>query len=421
MNFTLIGDFVASRDFDKSRHFVRNGYCNDTHVGVYSSPEGGNDLCIIRSSVPSSFWKIFNFINSSGTLVKCIFIPDPYYIFSCLEFKDIDSLKLCKEWLDYIEEIGMKPVISYYNRHMISDDTLSRSNEELLELIPKRMLPRRIWDGYVYGLKPNILTSLYNYNPETASKFFSSLGQNSKFECRDTIEYVILKNSINHSNIEIVLKDPCPGFIMIASQIPECIAFIERRDILDYIMNANIDNFEQLLRLPDIYGRPSLDDNDHFSGDQLISARLIMEACIKKYGSVSNARKGEIKSMKKCVITFDEVFEFQRPLFEHLSTRKIIKCNSPMFSILFPDIPVKYDNDENMEYYSLMNVQHTKEEFLFELSQSYNPKYISRLYELYIDGSITAEDIVNSGLHYMYAACHWMINKVVKSKRSLRD
>jgi len=97
-----------------------------------------------------------------------------------------------------------------------------------------------------------------------------------------------------------------------------------------------------------------------------------------------------------------------------------IFCESPLFELIFPGVPttsrVYQGASHRLVSYSEWTTDYTKEEFLSILAEKYDHDVIGKLYDLFLKGFITKEDIIKAGLHHVYACCDWMINRIVRSK-----
>lgn len=265
------------------------------------------------------------------------------------------------------------------------------------------------------------ILSISNYNPVRASQFLAEYLQSHPKAivcCDDMISYSILINAgMDHSDISITITNNSrPEYVTMVAQSPEYIKACNVCDVHNYITNLNKDNPEILTNLI-IHGG---------CGGRMgypRSQEYLINSCIAKYGSIANAPQELIDRLEMMMIMNidSEVFEFQRPYIEYLATRGPIYSYSPMFEILFHGIPTTAKTGEDympicFVGYSRYCQDFEKEDFLSALHEKYDIRLLSRLYELHMTGFITSEDIVKSGLHYVYSICDWMINKTSKVK-----
>jgi len=182
---------------------------------------------------------------------------------------------------------------------------------------------------------------------------------------------------------------------MIAAQLPSSIVSIKSRDILDYVMTVNADNVEQIVRIA------TLCEHD---GDDSRPCRFIIERCVEIYGSIANTPLQIIRKIDRMIDINSEVFEYQRPFIDYLTTMCEVKSDSVMFPILFPHL--------------CQSLEISKEEFL---SNAILGEDLEKLYELHMSEIITSEDIMEFGLHYVHSCCEWMVSKSsrVKSAQQL--
>ena len=147
----------------------------------------------------------------------------------------------------------------------------------------------------------------------------------------------------------------------------------------------------------------------------MIGNKILIKSCIKQYGSLEDTPEEIVESIIDEKL-LDNIFDYLRPVVSYLSKKQPVFSMSPMLTVLFPNIKNGIIDDYDVTHFSLFSentVDCTKEKFLTSLRKNYNSATLCRLYELYETGVITAEDIVNSGLHLIYAVCERCIAQSV--------
>jgi len=225
-------------------------------------------------------------------------------------------------------------------------------------------------------------------------------GQN--FICKNMLEYtVLLDGQVNPNNIKMKLDNSSgPLFIQTTDQNITLIDKICEADIADYVVAANIRDTEQAVRLHKISPRDR------------VTQRLLIESHTTKYGSLDKIPTREFRSLVTRIY-FDEIFDYMVPLIREIVSRNYpVSTYSCMLSILAPDI--EYNNIDDKSDYTIFSqslVEKSKKDYLRRLAIIHDGGAMARLYELHITGVITREDIINSGLNNIYAACEWMVNR----------
>jgi len=83
----------------------------------------GETVYVRLSSVTSSFRKLFKYKDE-----RCILIPSHEFINSSALLNDIEALRLCKEWLDYLCVPEFEFISKYYRRKNCGIKQISSSN-----------------------------------------------------------------------------------------------------------------------------------------------------------------------------------------------------------------------------------------------------------------------------------------------------
>jgi len=376
-----------------------SGY-NGISVCTYTHIDGYNMISFVKSSVTESFWKVF-WSERNGSIERsyCIFIPDHRYLKSCIILRDLEALRVCKEWLEYLKSFDdIANYYSIYEDDSDDDNNYNNDDTELIESIPEVFLMGKIIASKRRDSNHDIFNEICNFNPISLS-----LDSNSEVECCDMLSYHIALNcGAQPENIRIVINDISgPEMIKFAAQNPTLIKSIDIPDATQYIVDMNKE-YETMIW--------SVCDQEGFS--RFVDYPII-DGVINKYGCLDKAPL-HVK-IKLCEKAFKhEVYEYDRPTIKYLSTFCPIISRSAMFHILFPDIPTNTNSD--MSGYGPKAVDCSKQEFLKYILESYSTSLISKLYELFIIGFITKEDIIESGLDNVYTVCRWMVNRSSKTK-----
>jgi len=453
MNFEYYLDFEDLVGLDRLRDLKlkdmtftygdkNNTVCScNVKVGDY------NKLHVRKSSVINSFGKVFKFLLSSGEEAICVFIPDYQFLVSSIITRDFEALRECKIWLDQLTVTIRFLDTCYMNKHIeITGSEVGLDDLELLEVIPSQF-PTNVTSGYfdrfpesnegypmprvqnnIFAEKTTnngdihdtIVKDLDNYDPSSIvriiAKQIDNLGYDS-FPCSTMLEYqVLIDSAISSDRIGLdVDHKSYSGFIEMASQNILKIQYIGEEDIIEYFIIKNKDNVENLLHINTICRSDDDDRSYNFS-----SSKKIIKACIKEYGSLSAVPQDLTRSIDSLYVESCAV-EYVRPLIDHMVISNIpIFCRSPLFELIFPGVPTvvrKYARG-NPEFgvYSEWTTDYTKEEFLMMVSEKYNCHAMGKLYDLFLKGMITKEDIIKAGLHHIYAICLWMINRIIRVK-----
>ena len=388
-------------------------------------------------SVLSSFWNIFQQDNFY------ILIPDPKYLKTCIELKDVESLLECKKWLKYVNVIltifeeqysdSRNRICSTYNPDWgcyqdieVGVSYLDDITGELLRAIPEQL---KLNENLVYDdnedmwvvceyekedreeppLFSKICSIINNYDMNLTQKKISQIVNHNPeilFKCKNMLDYVILSNSgVEIEKMLFILDSKSTqSFIELTAQNHKQIVKISRSDISYYVLQLVSNDIREIMRIIDevsIY-----EDYDYHL--------FLLGACTNKYGSIENVPEDLLEELTEIVMRDnDNVYEYQRPF-----VKSGMKTSSPMMSILFPDIEFKLDTYtsstiiEDITGYSPMTIGYSKDKFLDRVVTKYNSNVMSKLYELHKIGFITSEDIIDRGLHYIYAFCDWLIRKI---------
>jgi len=408
MNFSYfaeVRDVVGDKKISKPR--PRNYTDNDI---IYQVIIEGIELTLRKSSVPSSFWKIFKY-TLDGVEEKCIFIPDHSYLISCIRFRDVEALLVCKEWLEYLDPESLK---DYYQHvvipsvdHGITGDT----DPELLAAIPTSLRRNHMIQRFQDEVNDEtILCDLGNYNPVVAAIYIKQIVADNpsiKIECIDTFSYTVAK--LAGADVSIIInRNSDPQIINTAIENPPEVGCLDIDDdcaIFDYFLDRVDRQYYDHIR-------------QMYSHDDENKERIwhLMFSCFAEYKSIDNMPADVIEKLIR-LTDLNEPYEFQKSIIRHLSNQGPIFSRSKVFSLLFPEIPttIEHDGDVYPEFFTPSTVGYSKQDYFLWLSESYNP-YIMDLYELYHIGFITAKDIEESGLHYVYAICDWIVNRVSRTK-----
>jgi len=390
-----------------------------------------DEVDIIFSSVLSSFWKIFKY----GERI-CVFIPCPFYIESLIICSDCDSLKQCKEWLDFINNKCVFHIDENLSNIYNDADVEIKDrfiNDDIIRYIPKQanISGRNLrynnkkgrWKrevGLVVIPNPklesdNLFHSLNNYDPSCIRKLIIN-NPKDNFECCSLMDYdLLISSGIDEDKIIIVLSRlSTPIMIEIGSsrsntKVSENI----RDDVLCYFMEVNTKtDLTRMLEFMNYY--------DNRKGEKLITTKYL-DLVIRTYGSFDNVPRELMDGMSKLVNQNSGVYEYMRPIIEYMIIEDIdINTSSPMFPILFPDVPYQLSSKYGkfqLVAYTHSAVNYDKSKLIHDLQMRYNIISMNKLYELHKDGFITDDDIIDHGLHYIYAICNQMIRKKSMMKR----
>jgi len=392
---------------------------------------------VMTTSVTSSFWDLYEFEDDNGNKQCCIFIPRKLFLKTCIAIEDIESLKLCGEWMKFIEEGSLDELIDYYfDNYEIFYPLPKKDYSYLEQYIPSTLKRgeqyRRFADDWENQDIPDrngnsLLLSLSNdCNPSSTSAMISKLCGET-INCGNMLDYITLVNSgIDMSRIRIILGSHSGSLlIQIAAENPSLIFEIYCIQIAEYIMLKNSDNVEEVIRLAKSTYASYLSN--------AITLKTSIQSCIAKYGSLDMISDELFSKLLALAGRTIDTFKYTKPLLEQMHKRgKRIHTTSSIFSIILPDVkynlieePTDDDEEDNEdEYKARVNfvafsenvLDISKKDFLSTIASDYDRNMLSRLYELYISGFITRDDIIEHGLHLMYAVCDWMINKIDKMK-----
>jgi len=438
MDFKLLGRFDEFFDdscYRKGDNFhIRGKRKYSNRAGKYSiNIRGHKDgLYVIKSSVNNSFGKLFEFTTFKDEKSVCIFIPHFDYLWSCIELRDIESLSLCKKWLDYLSlpPFGLVDLNRFYE--CIRNNIYPKAehfNDEILKNIPMQTPLDKEHFGFDFHmnrwirirLNPRIMNSLTvcgdhelikylnNYNPLSLQSRIASilsLKPSIKFECITIVDYLtLIEHGVDQYSMSMSLDySSTPLFIMTAKDNIHAVSSIVNDDIADYISKPKIKV---------ILGSPKALRIGLFSD---------INYCINAYGSLQETPKHLIDEVIDKISLRSNLYACLEPLVSYMSENNIkIETDSPMFSILFPNTNFYITSNalatfHNYIVYTDKTLNYDKETFLRDVARCHNKTLLSKLYELYDSGFITTEEVTHYGLDLIYSFCGWMIEK----KRSVR-
>jgi len=449
MNFQYLGSFekilnkkrlerLLYQDQDRVYFFYGDG---SNKIAVYHfkiSKYAG--LYVFKTSVLESYGKVFGFINANDEESICIFIPDYDFLVSCIVLRDLEALRASKKWLTTLTRVFKNLDTCYKNSSIrLTFIEVGENDKELMECIPSQfpineediydqevtrngypipipLKSRRVEQTTPFNSK--ILNSIKNYNPSVISSFIARRSENLRFKCSNMIEYhALLDSGIDKSRIRLILTSlSLSEFIMTAAHNIDYVNAIRTEEIVDYLITVNEDNISKLIII-------SMVDETAQKDETIDSTpvKRIIEACIKKYGSIEDAPDNIREDITNLFHWTNPIYEHLRPLIEYIASYgEPIMSESRTFELVFPGIPTLITDPENdkehISVYSRWTTDYTKEQFFSRLAHKYNYTAMMKLYDLFLQGFITKEEIIETGLQNVYASVDWMINRIVRMK-----
>jgi len=238
-----------------------------------------------------------------------------------------------------------------------------------------------------------------------------------QFSCYYLIDYdLLISSGIPKERIIITLGEWSGStMIQIASSHPRIEILPEvRPDVVAYIIDHRDDVDD-----PEIFNRIM---KGRTLSENILTIRLL-KFLVKKYSSLNEAPINLVNKLLRNIDIKDFILEWMRPLIDYkIENRLRIATNSPMFAVLFPDVHYEIatlSEPGTVIACSSLTTNYRKEKLLRNLQKNYNHLMIDRLYELHKQGFVTSDDIIDYGLHYVYAICDKMIRITSRVKRAL--
>lgn len=360
---------------------------------------------ITYCSVVKNIGEFYTYNNK--TYVYC---PSPQFMLFCFLTKQHGIINLCVKIISMIDgsdnidgsaekfrilvSMFMRPMsidIAYYSAvgDLTGTDIEIMSNSLIMDHDSTVKCIRQLNYIFPHNQISEIMTKISDYDPNILITFLLGLSSrypSINFVCRDTLSIKMLEIAgITNITIEVD-ENATPGLLILANR--------SRQVKFTTNISCSIKKFVQKQIHTD--SCCNITNDRHFisiSDDEMRKFPLKLESTYQ----VMRSRFTPVTS-----ITLE-----MEGIINILSSRGDLYCGTPLLPIVFPNVRYQLAG-YNIASYSLNCTDMTKAEFLYEVKVLRYGHYLSRLYELFVSGFITRDDIKNSGLDKSVAICKFM-------------